>query len=215
MKGPTQDEVIRIFYANIFDINHAQRSFKSIVNEVLISVNLYSVSNLLGVPHVTNEPIPFPIHKLFIEQKGESVQRLCGQFLSRSENLKHGDCRPVGKFLHCIFTYNILPTTHKSDLTDDAVDLIDAILDLQRNDSASIICYMMIKAHESKHPTSILPYPTLVTSIMPSVKVPFKVAAKGRNSGPAFGHGTLQRMGLIKKDEGRSSFGATLHPGLD
>lgn len=73
---------------------------------------------------------------------------------------------------------------------------------------------MMIKAHESKHPTSSLPYPTTGTSIMTTAKVPFKVAVKGLKLGSTIGHGTLHHMDLIK-DAGRSSSSTTLQLGPD
>lgn len=42
-------------------------------------------------------------------------------------------------------------------------------------------------AHKETHSTSSLLYPTLITQIMQTVKVPFKVAPKGCKDGKAMG----------------------------
>lgn len=122
---------------------------------------------------------------------------MCSWFVTWAKKLKKSDYRLTMKFLRYIFTYNILPTTHKRNLIDDAAYLINAILDSQRIDIPLIICYMMIQAHELKHSINSLPYPTLVTSIMAIKKVSFKVTAKGCKDEHVVGHGTLKKMGLI------------------
>lgn len=94
---------------------------------------------------------------------------------------------------------------HMSDLIDDTTYVIDAILESKRIYVASIICHVIIKAHESKHPMGSIPFPTLVTRIMTAAQVPFKVVAKGGRSISAIRHGILQRTGLMTKDGGSSS----------
>lgn len=78
---------------------------------------------------------------------------------------------------------------------------------------ASIICYMMIRAHESKHSTVNLPYPILVINIMAVENVPFKVTAKGCKDGHVMGHETLMKMGLIQQNAVGTSSSVTLRPG--
>lgn len=161
------------------------------------------ISHLLRVPRSKN-PIAFPIHKLTLEQKGAQVERLCGWFMNWSKML-HKDYRSITQVLHKFFTYNILPTTNQSTFTNDLAYLIDVILNSHRIDLLAIVCYMMIRAYEAMHPIGSLRYPTLITQIMQTVKVPFKVAPKGHKDGRAVRHNTLCKMGLIEKNVGSSS----------
>lgn len=64
---------------------------------------------------------------------------------------------------------------------------------------------MMIRAYETTHSIGNLQHLTIITQIMKTAKVPFKVAPKGRKEGRVVRHGTLQKMGLIKKIVGSAS----------
>lgn len=165
MFGPVQEEAVRIFYANFFDINNKENSFWTTISGVPLQISPTIISRFLGVPRPTQALITFPIHKLTLEQKGARVKRLCGRFLNLLEKLLHKDYRPIAQ-VHQFFTYNILPTTNRSILLDDIAYMIDAILDSQRIDLPTLICYMMISAHKATHSTGSLPYPTLVIMIM-------------------------------------------------
>lgn len=157
------------------------------------------------MPRITIDPLSFPITKLTMEQKVERVQRLCGRFPNWSSNLKHRDCRAVVKFLHKTFTYNLIPMTHWSDLTDDMIYVSNTIINPKRIDTALIIFHVMIEGLEAKYPTRSIPFPILITKLMTDAKVPFKVVMKGGRAGPAVGYGTLQRMSLMTNDGGLSS----------
>lgn len=121
-------------------------------------------------PHCLSDPQALP--GVEGRKSGETVW----PFHQLVQESSHKDCRLIVQVLYRIFTYNILTTSNRNSLTDDTTHLINSIFNSQRIDLSSIICYMMIQAHESTHSIHSLPFSMLVTHIMQVVKVPFKVA---------------------------------------
>lgn len=209
-KESIQEEVVHILYFNVFYENFSERSFYTFVYKVFIIINPDVIAKLLGVPWVTGQSLEFSIGKLTMAQKSKCIQELYGRFVKWYGLLKHLNCWPMVKFLHRVFTYNLLPTTHHSKVLDDTAYLIDGILTLKRIDLASIISHMMLKATEEKHSRGSMPFLILITKFLTDAKVPFKVKSKG-GRGATFGFGTLSRMGLVAKAD-ESSTGPTFRP---
>lgn len=147
--GLIQEEVVHIFYSNMFEEDFSTQSFCSSVYKVPLTADV--IAELLSMPQVTKQELEFLIDKLTMAQKLEWVQELYGKFIKRDTELKHSACRSMGKFLHWMFTYNLLPTTHYSGLTDDTTYLIHGIFGLKRIDLALVIYHVMLKATTMKH----------------------------------------------------------------
>lgn len=81
MFGLVQEEVMRVFYVNIFDINNEENSFWMVVCNTPMQVNPTILSQIFGVPHPPT-PIAYLIHRLTLEQKGGIVEWLYCQFVN-------------------------------------------------------------------------------------------------------------------------------------
>lgn len=114
--------------------------------------------------------------------------------------------------MHCIFKYNILPTTHHNDLTFNQEYLIDCILEDKWIDLPSSVCYIMLKTAAAQHSISSLPFHVLITKIFTDQKVPFPQNAKVKCQTAHVSFSTLSKMHLIEKAGGSSK--KTFKPNL-
>lgn len=94
---------------------------------------------------------------------------------------------------------------HWSHLTDGMAYLIDNILVGKWIDLSSIIYFFMLKAATAKHSIGSLPFPTLITKLLISEKVPFKVGAKDNHLVPSVRFSILTKMDLMDPLGGPSS----------
>lgn len=181
VSDPMQEEVVRVFYANMFEINMEDLFFWTMVCNTPVQVSLAILSDLFGVPHPP-APIVYPVHRLTMEQKGGMVQNLCGKFMDWPDQLPHKQCKAVVQVLHRIFTYNILLTTNLSVLTDDTAYLIGEFMNNAQINLPTILYHTIIRAHDATHSTSSLPYPTIITWLLQAAKVPFKVDLRDKRA---------------------------------
>lgn len=165
IKGPVHDEAIKIFYSNIFDENFWTLLFYSSVYKIPISINPNYISTFLGIPRVV-DVILFPPRHMSKEYKAAMTRCLCEKTVRWTIKPTKSDCRPIVQFLFCIFTYILLPTTHRSGLTSHMAYLIDSILEGKRIDLPSVICYVFLRASATDHSTSSLPFPILISQIL-------------------------------------------------
>lgn len=73
VQGLVQDEVVRIFYSNVFNENHATLSFYTSVNKVPIHINPNYISHVTGIPREFNNPITFPPPLMTLSEKADVI----------------------------------------------------------------------------------------------------------------------------------------------
>lgn len=116
---------------------------------------------------------------------------LRGKLVGWGTQMKKKPCRPLVKFLHKVFTYNLLRITHRNELTFQMTYLIDAILNDKSIDISSIIYYMMINAASKDHAMGSFPFLIMLTKTMLKEKVPFNVGVVLHRRNPPITMGYL------------------------
>lgn len=164
LKEPVHDKAVRVFHLNIFNENFQVYSFYSSVYKIPIVINPNFIATL-GIPRILDAN-HFPPLQMFKEDKEAMTRRLCGKTIKWTTKLDKNHCKPVVQFLFRVFTYILLPMTHRSGLTFNMAYLIDSILEGKHIDLHSIICFVFLRADAANHPTCTLPFCVLISQIL-------------------------------------------------
>lgn len=100
------------------------------------------------------------------EEKGTIAAELGGLGVPWTSKLDASETTYATRLLNRIFTYNLLPTTHQTDMSPEMVYVIRNVLYHRPMDLSEILYTKMIKATESQDPRTSLYFPILIMKLM-------------------------------------------------
>lgn len=105
------------------------------------------------------------------------------------------------RFLNLILVHNLLPTTHKTDMSDDMVHLVAGLMEGKALDVPAIMCYVMLPASSNKGSKQGLSYGVMINQLMEQCRVTFLCDAVVISQGLPIDNSTVHRMegGLKRK----------------
>lgn len=103
-------------------------TFKTIMYDTLMTINPGTIVNALGLKQEAKPDPVFPMPSLEPKEKMALTERLCMKRFAWRPLLKASDCISKVRFLNRVFTYNLFPTTHHTELTKTMAYVVDAIL---------------------------------------------------------------------------------------
>lgn len=153
----------------MFDANYVQFTFNTFVYGEPMHINPDLITHILHIPKVMVDDIPIS-HALTPAKKRDLTMQIFFKNHNWGTNLRITKCHPLVLFLHKVFTYNLFPTTHQNSITFLQAYLIDHMVAKKPVDPF-VICYVMMKTLEAKHPKECIAFPVIVTKILQSQKV--------------------------------------------
>lgn len=87
--------------------------------------------------------------------------------------LPTGECAMLLRFLNIILVQNLLPTTHKIDITNDMVHLVVNLMEGKALHVPAIMCYVMLQASTNLGTKRRLPYGVMITQLMEQCRMTY------------------------------------------
>lgn len=147
-------------------------TFSTTVYGVKVEIDPQVIYEIFGIPRVQNYFI-YPISEL--DNKENIAQKLCEQSEHQvfcGNKIQTSLCHLTARVLNKIFSQNLLPTYHQSNMYMDMINLVYCYLQGQKIDAPELI-YEKIIIDAKKVVT--LPFGILITKILKHFRVPLPI----------------------------------------